>query len=109
MRKFRFAGHRDWIDARLLLDRRRQRSDDRGRESQAAPRRRNRSRGVELAAMLRRLMLAAAAGLVLSASAAGADEPVHRIGVLVGGLSALPASVIRLHFTWSKAPGSTSA
>jgi hypothetical protein len=34
--------------------------------------------------MLRRLMLAVARGLVLSASNAGADEPVHRIGVLVG-------------------------
>ncbi len=34
--------------------------------------------------MLRRLMLAAmAAGLVLFASDAGADEPVHRVGVLV--------------------------
>jgi putative ABC transport system substrate-binding protein len=38
--------------------------------------------------MLRRLMLAAAAGIVLSASNAGADERVHRIGVLVGGLPA---------------------
>jgi hypothetical protein len=32
--------------------------------------------------MLRRLMLAAL-GLALSASNAGADEPVHRIGVLM--------------------------
>jgi putative ABC transport system substrate-binding protein len=36
--------------------------------------------------MLRRLTLVAAAGLILSASNAGADERVHRMGVLVGGL-----------------------
>jgi putative ABC transport system substrate-binding protein len=33
--------------------------------------------------MLRRLVLAAAVGLALSASNAGADEPVHRVGVLM--------------------------
>jgi putative ABC transport system substrate-binding protein len=37
--------------------------------------------------MLRRLVLVAAAGLVLSASNLGADEPVHRIGVLMPGES----------------------
>ena len=36
--------------------------------------------------MLRRLMFALAAGLVLFGSNAGAAEPVHRIGVLVGVL-----------------------
>jgi putative ABC transport system substrate-binding protein len=36
--------------------------------------------------MVRRLTLVAVAGLVLSASNAGADERAHRIGVLVGGL-----------------------
>jgi hypothetical protein len=45
--------------------------------------------------MLRRRMLAAAAGLVLSVSNTGAEERVHRIGVLAGGLPAdLPVGLM---------------
>ena len=44
-------------------------------------------------AMLRRLALAAVAGLALSASNASGEERVHRIGVLVG---ALPADVMKV-------------
>jgi ABC-type uncharacterized transport system substrate-binding protein len=45
-------------------------------------RNRDRARGVGLAVILR-LVLAAAVGLALSASNAGADEQVHRVGVLM--------------------------
>ena len=68
---------------RLLVDRRRQRADDRRGKGQAPPRRRHRARSLGLAAMLRRAMFAAVAGLVLSASNARAEEQVHRVGVLL--------------------------
>ena len=68
---------------RLLVDRRRQRADDRRGKGQAPPRRRHRERSLGLAAMLRRAMFAAVAGLVLSASNARAEQQVHRVGVLL--------------------------
>lgn len=49
--------------------------------------------------MLRRLMLAAAAGLILFASDAGAAGPVHRIGLLIyePGADAMQGLLAELH------------